>query len=314
MGAVGATFALRTWGQEALPPSPTTAIHFTAGDRIWLAMESRLVLAAWPDLHPLQTLELPTDKILALGSSGGANAGSSLFAAGGIPGEVGHLLSISTADAKLQWQQEVGSDVLRCMDVDRTTGRIAAGGHHQKIHVWDPEVKPSASAIELNEHTAAVTGLLFLNPDQLVSSSHDQTLRVWEVQQRRVLRSLQQHADDVEGLIRLPDSESGLPQCLSFARDKTARIWQPSIGRQVRLARLPTVGLSGVLDTDPRVVWIGGDQGEAYAIDLQTVQVLERRKLSEAPILSMARYPGQAKWLAGSGRGITSVQKPASRA
>lgn len=304
---------MRTWGQVAPQPSPATALHFTGPDRVWMAMESRLVLADWPDLRPLQTLELPTDKILALGSSGGSRPGASLFAAGGIPGEAGHLLSISTADGKLQWKQEVGSDVLRCMDVDSTSGRIAAGGHHQKIHVWNPETQPSALSIELTDHTAAVTGLLFLNPDQLVSASHDQTLRVWEVQQRRVLRSLQQHADAVEGLIRLPDSESGLAQCLSFARDRTARIWQPTTGRQVRLARLPTLGLSGVLDTDPRVAWIGGDRGEAYAIDLQTVKVIERRKLSETPILSMARHQGQAEWLAGTGRGITGVQKPASR-
>lgn len=313
MGATGAILPEPSLGGEELETAPATAMHFTAPDRIWIAMENRLILAGWPDLCPLQSLRLPTDKILALGSASGSTSEPGLFVAGGIPGETGHLFKISMADLQVQWKREAGLDVLRCLDASPTRGQIATGSHDRKIYVWDLEPEASEPSSELTDHTGPVTGLLFLNAEQLVSASHDQTLRVWQLQEQRVLRSLQQHAGAIEGLTRLPDSGSGLPQCLSYARDKTARIWQPTIGRQVRLARLPTTGLSAVLDQDPQVAWIGGDRGEAYAIDLQTVQVLERRRLANSPLFSMARPAEQSDWLAGSARGITSLQKPASR-
>ena len=309
----GSILPASSWSCDELETSPATALLFTAPDRIWIAMENQLILADWPNLSPLQALRLPTDKIFALGSTSGSTSGRNVVAAGGVPGEAGHLFEISGADLEVLWKREVGQDVLRCLDVSPSRDRIATGGHDQKIYLWDLKSQASEPSDELTDHTGPVTGLLFLNAEQLVSASHDQTLRVWQLQEQRVLRSLQQHAGAIEGLTRLPDSPSGLPQCLSYARDKTVRIWQPTIGRQVRLARLPATGLSAVLDQDPQVVWIGGEQGEAYAVDFQTVQILEQRQLSNAPLFSMARHQQEATWLAGSGRGVTSVQKPAAR-
>ena len=305
-------FARTDEESPATGDSPITALCFSSNHRIWVAIDNWLTLLSWPDLQPLKTLRLDTDKIYGLRLSAKTDAGQ-LIAVGGVPGEHGNVFGISTTRHQVTWQQEVGDDVLRCVDEDSKSGHLAVGSHDQKIY-WSsrPEESEGPAWNKLTEHTSAVTGLLFLGTQKLVSASLDQTLRTWDLAENRLERRMRQHAGGIESLIRLPDSRNSLAQCLSIARDKTARIWQPTIGRQVRIARLPIAGRCGCTALDSNRIWIGGSDGIAYAFDIRSVEMLEKRKLSDAPLFSLVREPDGGRWLAGTGRGLTEPQLPYS--
>ena len=66
----------------------------------------------------------------------------------------------------------------------------------------------------------------------------DQSLRVWDQSSGAIVRVLDNHTDEVRDLAPRPRGE-GLPMIASAAADRTVRLWQPTIGRLVRFARLP---------------------------------------------------------------------------
>ena len=71
----------------------------------------------------------------------------------------------------------------------------------------------------------------------LVSAGVDQSVRVWDLESAKLIRSLNQHTKPVHALALRP-TEVGLPMVASAAGDRTIRLWQPTIGRMVRYVRL----------------------------------------------------------------------------
>jgi WD40 repeat protein len=71
----------------------------------------------------------------------------------------------------------------------------------------------------------------------LVSAAIDQSLRVLDAESGELDRSLDQHTGPVHALALRP-AHKGLPMLASAAGDRSVRIWQPTIGRMIRYARL----------------------------------------------------------------------------
>jgi WD40 repeat protein len=82
------------------------------------------------------------------------------------------------------------------------------------------------------------------SPDgrRLMTSSHDYTVRVWDVETGRQLRVLNGHTDHVKGVAFLPDGRRGL----SGADDDTLRLWDLESGRELRQFIGHTADLFGV--------------------------------------------------------------------
>ena len=117
---------------------------------------------------------------------------------------------------------------------------IASAGYDKRILLWKPEdVKPFDYGIYLSDHdppppvfesleghTAGVSCLEFSpNGKLLASGGHDNTVCVWNVEKRKLLKTLRGHAGRVRSLAfapQLPDVEA---QLLSGSYDESAKVW-----------------------------------------------------------------------------------------
>ncbi|MEM7477438.1 MAG: hypothetical protein AAF483_20835 [Planctomycetota bacterium] len=127
----------------------------------------------------------------------------------------------------------------------------------------------------LRGHSRGVTALSYLPQKRLlVSSGLDQSLRVWNLAEQEVLRSLTNHKQPVRDLELRPNQE-GLPMVASASLDRTVRLWQPSIGRLVRFARLPNRPVDIVWKPDGSRLYAACENGRVFVIDPDTVEVTE---------------------------------------
>ena len=137
---------------------------------------------------------------------------------------------------------------------------------------------PGAEVRRFEGHRGIVSGLAVLDARRFVSCSHDQTLRLWDVETARELRRFEGHAGPVLSIVA-PDHH----RVLSGSTDKTIRLWDVETGRELRrfvgheaevtcLALLDGRVLSGSADWTLRL-W-----------DIETGQELRRIALAnEAP-------------------------------
>ena len=96
----------------------------------------------------------------------------------------------------------------------------------------------------LEGHSRAVLAAGFVG-HTLVTAGLDQAVRVWDVETGRILRSLSNRTAGVVGLAVRPGSPANAPPMVAtVGSDRTCRLWQPTIGRMVRLARLPSPPLA----------------------------------------------------------------------
>ena len=80
----------------------------------------------------------------------------------------------------------------------------------------------------LEGHTDWVHGVA-VTPDgqRAVSASSDQTLKVWELETGRALRTLEGHSYSVYGVAVTPDGQ----RAVSASYDQTLKVWDLETGR-----------------------------------------------------------------------------------
>jgi THO complex subunit 3 len=73
-------------------------------------------------------------------------------------------------------------DSVRAVAWNITGTRLASGSTDKTIRVWNPEKPEVRYSIQLKGHTGTVDQLCWdpTNPDQLVSASHDKSVRFWD--------------------------------------------------------------------------------------------------------------------------------------
>ncbi len=83
----------------------------------------------------------------------------------------------------------------------------------------------------LDNHQSGSIHSLDLNPFQsnlLASGSHDNTIRIWDVNKGKELNKLEGHTNEVRCLVLLPNN-----QLASGSRDNTIRIWDVNKGKEL---------------------------------------------------------------------------------
>ncbi len=258
---------------SAAPPITAAAI---APDEklVVLGSQAGIELRSWPDLQATAVLPTDLDHVHDLAIS---PDGRTLLAAGGAPGLAGVV-------EVLAWPE--GTRQLRVAEHDDVVYRVA----------WSPDGQQWSTAsgdgtcrvftavdgrrlVRYEGHSRAVLAICFLPDGQtIVSAGVDQTLQVWESASGKHLRTLDNHVGAVNDLaVRPASSPDALPMVVSVSEDKTVRFWQPTIGRLVRFARLPST---------PRAVeWLGGgdriltgcNDGHTRVLHVDTVEIMNDR-------------------------------------
>ena len=94
-----------------------------------------------------------------------------------------------------------------------------------------------------------------------VSASSDKTLKVWEVESGRELRTLQGHSSSVNGVALSGDGRLAV----SASEDKTLKVWELESGRELRTLAGHSSSVTGVaLSADGRRggLGVGGRDAE----------------------------------------------------
>ncbi len=114
-----------------------------------------------------------------------------------------------------------------------------------------------------------------ISPDerQLLTGSHDSTVRLWDTATGRELKVFPGHTDHVKGVAFLPDGKRGI----SGADDDTLRLWDLKTGREVRRFSGHTADLSSVaVSPDGKRALSGANDKTVRLWDVETARELRR--------------------------------------
>lgn len=278
----------------ATAPPITAAVFTPDGMRVVVGSQAGIEVRSWPELKLVRKLQttLPNVHDLAFSTSG-----KQLLAAGGAPGEAGIVEWYAADGQKPTRREQVNDDLIYsvCSSADQ---RVAAGGGDALVQIFDASGKLERT---LAGHSHPVLATVFL-PDgkTLVSAGVDQTLRVWDVASGETKRTLAIHTAAVLGLAVRPSAEPlPRPYLASISRDRSVRLWQPTIGRMVRFARLVQVPLSLAWTPDGKQMVVGCDDGHLRVVDPDTVKVVAEYPALSGWVHTLAAHPTRREVLAG---------------
>lgn len=261
----------------AAEPPITDLVFSPDGKFVIASSQAGLQIHHWPSMKRQRTIECEASNLHCLEYS---PAGSYLAVGGGNPSEDGSVELFSWPAGEHVSTLVEHTDSVRAL-AWLSEDRLGSAGFDRSIKLrgslLDSSALPSSqqdggSLRTLNGHSRSVAALCFLSGRKiLVSAGDDQSLRVWDLQNGGLIRSLNQHTNVVHDLALRP-SEGGLPMIASASGDRTIRFWQPTIGRMVRYVRLDSEPLSiAWLDTNHVVA--GCVDGHVRVVDANAVTV-----------------------------------------
>jgi WD40 repeat protein len=279
------TAAFITAPVDAAEP-PITAATFTPdGKAIVVGSQAGIEVRAWPSLDVARRLETRLEHVHDLKF---APDGKTLAAGGGSPRESGEIEWFDWPSGALRTRRHADEDLVYAIawsDDNRLASTSSAG----LVRVFDADAKETAV---LRGHSRGVLSAGWLpGGEQLVTAGIDQSLRLWNVPDATAIRTLDNHTDEVRCLAIRPGASGGPPVVASAGADRTVRLWQPTIGRLMRFARLPEEPLA--------IAWTPGGEllaaacldGRLRLIDPDTVEIVHDAPALDGWAYTLAIHP-----------------------
>jgi WD40 repeat protein len=253
----------------ALADPPITAIAFSPlGDRVVAISQRGVDIYGYPQLERIDTWPLPSHSVHDLAFS---PDGQQVAVAGGAASEIGELALLSWPAGMLLQQHDLHDDVIYRIAFSADGEWIANAAADRLVtamHITD------GTTIQLTGHSQPVTGVAFAPPEHLVTAGVDQSLRVWQLPEGRLVRTFENHTAAITDLVLRPPRAGEPTVMASAAEDRTVRIWQPVVGRLLRFARLPSVPQCLAWTHDGSRLVAGCRDGHVRVIDQNTVEVV----------------------------------------
>jgi WD40 repeat protein len=290
---------------------PVTALTiFPDGGSVVVGSQAGLRVLSWPDLSLVRQIDAGMPHIHDLAF---APDGTRLAACGGTPGESGVVAVLSWPDAALDWSAVLHTDLVYGLDWRPDGARLATGSLDQTGRIVD--AASGAVLHTLEGHSRGVTDVHFLEAGRtVVTASVDQSLRVWDADSGAPQRTLNNHTAPVGAMaVRPLTVETALPVAASVGDDRTVRFWQPTIGRLMRFAKLPSIPLDCAWTPDGAALVVTCRDGHLRRIDPDTVEVLEDRPVLDGWAYSLAVHPGGQHAVVGGQGGELRVVPIAAR-
>jgi WD40 repeat protein len=222
-----------------------------------------------------------------------------MAAAGGTPGERGTVELFTWPDAELVWRSKSPTDLVFSIGWHPDGATLAVGGLDHTCRIRNAELGNDVEVLE--GHSRGVLAVCILKDGKtLVTGGLDQSLRVWEVFTGEAQLTRNNHTGAIVALAERPPTEAGaLSVIASVGEDRTVRFWQPTIGRLMRFARLPSAGLDAAWSLDGAALYVSCRDGHLRRIDPDTVEVLDDRPVLDGWAYSLAVHPGGRQILVG---------------
>lgn len=104
--------------------------------------------------------------------------------------------------------------------------KILIGNKSAEICVWDFNTLKNIHTFK--GHNAEITGIQVTKEQRVVSSSIDMTVRIWDLENRLLLNTLESHTKAINCLALSPDHN----HAITGSDDKTIRVWNIETGEQ----------------------------------------------------------------------------------
>jgi WD40 repeat protein len=252
-------------------PPPIVAVSFSPdGTAVLAASQAGVQICSWPDLKPAKQIETKLEQVHDLAFAPG---GKRLAIAGGSPGERGAVEIWRLPDKKLERTLSAGDDLVYRAAWNADGSALALACADKVVRLQPADGSPPRVC---QVHSAAVLCTAWLPADNLVlSAGVDQSLRLLQPATGEVLRTFDNHTAAVRDLAIRPGKHDGPPLITSASADRTVRFWQPTIGRLVRFARLPSVPTAICWTPSGSHVLAACEDGRLRAVDPVTVALTE---------------------------------------
>ena len=296
----------------AEPPAPITALVFAPGGKeVVGASQNGVATYSWPELKQTEKTKPPFSHLHDLAFSPN---GSRLSISGGQPQEKGVVEIVEWPGLKLVKRVEAGKDVVYGVAWSGDGKSLALACADKTVRLHD---LASGKSTEITDHSAAVLSVIFAavsedttKKELLLSAGRDQSIRVFDEATALPIRVLDNHTAAVNDLALWPrNGDKKLPLVASVGQDKTVRFWQPSIGRLVRFARVPSPPLAIRWLPSGDHVAVASTDGRVRVIDWQTLRIVLEKQVSDGWLTSLAVSPTGTHAVIGDERGELHVVK-----
>lgn len=229
-----------------------------------------------------------------------------LVVAGGIPGVSGAVTIFDWQHRQTLGRWKVHEDLVTCVAASPDGQWLAWGSadHGATLGALGQDLSKAPKLIKLVGHSAAVLAVAFTPDSQsVISASADRSIKLWTLQ-GGLVRTLAQHTESVNVLALRPRTGDSPTECASGSEDHTVRVWQPEIGRMVRIVR----GHEGPIyalaySPDGAALYSAGSEGVLRQIDVESDQILSQRNGHQDVIYSLAISPNGQKLASGDWSG-----------
>jgi WD40 repeat protein len=285
---------------------PVTALAFAPDGKVVLVgSQDGIQVRTWPDLKSERTLPTQLAHVHDLVFSPN---GKSLAAVGGSPSESGTAELFQWPEGTLLHRVQPHKDLIYAAAWSADSAALVTASADQTARRLDARTGKATTVYE--GHSRSVLAVVFLPGDkQLVTAGVDESLRIWEAGTGKPERILSNHTRPVNGLAVRPTTDpSAPPLVVSISDDRTVRLWQPTLGRMVRFARLPSEPRAVAWTADGASILAAGKDGQLRVIDSETVEVRTTFPAVEGVAYSLAVGPDGSVLIGGQSGQLKRLQ------
>ena len=286
--------------------TPVTALVFSPdGQHLIVGRERVVEVRSAASLEIERALDPALQKVTSVAFHPN---GAVLAVGGGEPGKAGGAVFFDWPDGNKLSSAQTHADLVSQIAFDTAGTRLAMAGADGLVELrsW-----PGHKLFrELKGHAGPVQCVAF-SPDAslVLSAGRDRSVKVWKAAGSELIRSFSHHTETINCIAIRPKGSavSSVPvpfQCATGSDDKTVRIWQPAIGRMVRIVRGhegPVFALA--YSADGTQLFSGGKEGVIRVIEGDSDQVLHQWQAHEDWIYSLAISPDGKRLVSGDWKG-----------
>jgi WD40 repeat protein len=279
----------------AAEPPITAAAFAPDGKSVVVGSLRGLAVHTWPELTKQRSL---TTRVIQVHDLAFAPDGQTLAAVGGQPAEAGRLELFDWPQAKSLHEETIGADVLYRIAWQSGGEGLAVAGPHHSITLLD---RSANTVHQVAGHSQSVMTVAFLPDGHSISASRDSTIRVWQQPANELIRTLNNHTNEIHDIAVRPGSTEPPYVLASSSVDRTVRFWWPVRGRLMRFAKLPSPALDIEWTPDGTSLIAACADGHVRVIDPDSVRITHDVEVDAGWLHTLAVAPdGNSAFVGGS--------------